>query len=70
MEESGEIYVVTVVFSGHFTIGAKSKREAAIIAACLPPIKAGFPSGYITVNWGDDNTIEYNLEDLIHGIKQ
>jgi len=70
MEKSGEIYEVTVVFTGHFTIRANSKREAAILATCLPPIKAGFPKGYITVNWGDDNTIEYNLEDLIRGIKQ
>lgn len=70
MEENGEIYAVTVVYTGHFTIGAKNKREAAILATCLPPIKAGFPKGYITVNWGDDNTIEYNLKNLIHEIKQ
>jgi len=70
MEENGEIYAVTVVYTGHFTIRAKNKREAAVLAASLPPVMAEFPKGYITVNWGDDNTIEYNLEDLIRGIKQ
>ena len=70
MEESGEIYAVTVVYTGHFTIGAKNKREAAVLAASLPPVMADFPSGYVKVNWGYDDSAEYNLEDLIRGIKQ
>ncbi len=47
MEENGEIYAVTVVYTGHFTIGAKNKREAAVLAASLPPVMAEFPNGYV-----------------------
>ena len=70
MEESGEIYAVTVVYTGHFIIRANSKREAAILATCLPPIKAGFPNGYVKVSWGYDDSAEYDLKNLIHEIKQ
>ena len=70
MEENGEIYAVTVVYTGHFTIRANSKREAAILATCLPPVMAEFPNGYVKVSWGYDDSAEYDLKNLIHEIKQ